>query len=272
MKKKYIALSILVVLACVLCFSACTRNNEKVSITYENADKYTTEVTEYYDYVSEVEVIWISGSVNIVTGDVKGVMIDEKISKEKVSDDYKVRSYLDGTKLYIAFSKPGKINLINLKKDLTVTFPTEMALKKVNVKSVSADVEISNTLTIDSLTAETVSGKVKAEFSSTVPVNFDAKTVSGDVVATFTKTAAPIIDIETVSGKTSIVAMDLRDLEIKTVSGDLILTIPESVGYTATLESIAGKIESEYDDLTYGDGKVRISAETVSGNVTIKKA
>lgn len=272
MKRKSIIFCVLVVLVCVLCFSACTKNNEKISLTYDNPEKYSTEKNEYFDYVSDVEIVWVSGSVKIVTGDVDGVTIQETFEKEKLPDDYKVRSYLDGAKLYIAFAKPGKLNITNFKKDLTVTFPTEMALKKVTVRSVSADVELDNTLTVDSLHAETVSGKVKAEFSSPVPVNFDVKTVSGDVVATFTKTAAPIIDIETVSGKSSIVAMDLRDLEIKTVSGGLILTIPEEVEYTATLKSIAGKIESEYNELTRGKGTVRITAESVSGNVTIKKA
>ena len=148
-----------------------------------------------------------------------------------------------------------------------------MALKTVVVKSVTADVELANSFTsVSYFSGETVSGKVKAEFTANTPVNFDVKTVSGDIIATFTKETSPLIDIETVSGKTNLVAMDLRDIEFKSVSGGLTLTIPDSVGYTAQLKSIAGKITSEYGEMSYGDGKARITAETVSGNVEIKKA
>lgn len=285
MKKKVFLLCLFVILSCVFCLSACTKNNEKVSFSYENADKYSTEKTEYYDYVSEVEVNWLSGSVKFVAGDVSGVKISETASKENVTDDYKVRSYLDGSKLYIAFSKPGKLNLLNLKKDLTVTFPAAMQVKKIVAKTVAADVEMENTLKfVDSFTVETVSGKVKGEFSSNAAisvdagieslalVNFNVKTISGDIIATFSQTTSPVVDMETVSGKMNVVAMNMRDMEVKTVSGDLTLTIPESLGHVATLESVTGKIESDFKELTHGDGKVRIAVESVTANVSIKKA
>lgn len=274
MKKKSIIFGILTVLLCLFCFTACTENNEKITFSYDNADKFTAETTEYNDYISDLEVIWLSGSVKVVTGEVTGVVLSETASKD-ISEDYKVRSYLDSDKhkLYVAFSKIGKIDISNLSKDLTVTVSKEMALKNVTVKSVTADVELANSFSyVSAFSAETVSGKVKAEFTANTPVNFDVKTVTGDVIATFTRETSPLIDIETVSGKVNIVAMDLRDVEFKSVSGGLTLTLPDSVGYTATLKSIAGKITSEYGDTKYGDGKARITAETVSGNVEIKKS
>ncbi len=274
MKKKCIVIVAAVLLmACVCCLGACTRNNDKITyFTYADADKYTAGVNEYMDYVSELNVNWIAGSVTVTTGDVRAVTIQETYSKEKVSDDYKVHTYLDGSKLNIAFAKSGKfVGYINLKKDLTVTFPQEMNLKAVSVKSVSANVELKNSVTVTDFRAETVSADVKAAFSVNSPVSFNVKTVSGSVDGAFVNSAAPLISIETVSGSAHIDALDLTDVDFTSVAGNLTLFIPQEVGYKATLTSIAGKISSEFDGKTAnGDGRVKIDAKTTTGNLEIK--
>ena len=272
-KKSIVIIAAVLMMACVCCLGACTRNNDKVTyFTYADADKYSANVNEYMDYVSEVNVNWISGSVTVTTGNVRAVTIEETYSKDKVSDDYKVHSYLENGKLNIAFAKSGKfVGSINLKKDLTVTFPQEMDLKTVVVRSVSAKVELKNSVTVTDFRAETVSADVKAAFSVNSPVNFKVKTVSGFVEGTFLSSAAPFVNIETVSGKAQIDALDLTDVDFSSVAGDLTVFIPDGVGYKATLDSVAGKVNSEFDGKTvYGDGRVKIDAKTTTGNVEIK--
>ena len=274
MKKKIIVIVAAVLMTvCVCCFGACTRNNDKVTyFTYADADKYSAGVKEYGDYVSELNINWISGSVTVTTGNVKAVTIEETYSKDNVSDDYKVHSYLDKGKLHIAFAKSGKFaGYINLKKDLTVTFPQEMDLKTVNVRSVSAKVELKNSVSVTDFRAVTVSADVKAAFSVNSPVNFKVETVSGYVEGAFLSDAKPFVNIETISGKAQIDALDLTDVDFSSVSGDLTVFIPESVGYKVTLDSVSGKVESEFDGKTVsGDGRVKIDAKTTSGNVEIK--
>lgn len=272
-KKSIVIIAVVLLTACVCCLGACTRNNDRITyFTYANADKYETDKNEYMDYVSELEINWIAGSVTVTTGDVRAVTIQETYSKDKISDDYKVRTYLDGNKLNVAFAKSGKfVGFINLKKDLTVTFPQEMDLKAIDVKSVAAKVELKNSVTVTDFRAETVSADVKAAFSVNSPVNFNVKTVSGSVDGAFVKAAAPIIDIKTVSGGARIDALDLTDVDFSSVSGGLTLFIPQEVGYKANLVSVTGKINSEFDGKTaYGDGRVKIDAKTTSGNLEIK--
>ncbi|MBO4540158.1 MAG: DUF4097 family beta strand repeat protein [Clostridia bacterium] len=274
-RKSIIFVVIALMLLCVCSLSACHKNNENVTVfTYEDADKYSTDQTEFSDYVSELDINWVSGSVKITTGNVRSITVEEKYSKEKVSDAYKVHTFLDNGKLHVAFAKSGKfVGFINLKKDLVVTFPQEMDLKTVRIRSVSAPVELDNSLTVTDFRVETISGEVKAQFSAESPVNFKVETVSGKVSATFERKAAPFIDIETVSAEAHVTALDLSDVDFESVSGSLLINIPEGVGYVAELRSVSGKFSSEYDEkTTYGDGKVKIDAETTTGNLTIKKA
>ncbi len=276
MKRKSIIFVVTaLMLVCVCGLGACTKNNERVTVfTYENADRYSIDQTEFSDYVSALDINWVSGSVKITTGSVRSVTVEETYSKEKVSDAYKVHTYLDNGTLHVAFAKSGKfVGFINLKKDLVVTFPQEMELKTVRVRSVSAPVTLDNSLTVTDFRAETISGEVKAQFSAEKPVNFKVETVSGKVSATFERMAAPTVDIETVSSEAHVTALDLSDVDFKSVAGGLLLNIPEDIGYVAELRSISGKFSSDYDDkTTYGDGKVKIDAETTTGNLTIKKA
>ena len=274
-KKSMIFVFAALLLVCVCGLGACTRNNEKINVyKYDDAEKYTAGEAEFLDYVSALDINWVAGSVTVTTGNVKGVTVQETYSKEKVSDDYKVHTYLEDNKLHVAFAKSGKVlGFINLQKDLTVIFPQAMELKNVTVRSISAPIKLDNSLTVTDFRAETVSGDVNATFSADKPVNFKVETISGGVKGNFIKTAAPFVDIETVSGDAHLVAMDLSDVDFSSVSGSLLLNVPGDMGYTAELRSVSGKFSSEYEEkTTYGDGRVKIDAETTTGNLTVKKA
>ena len=274
-KKSMVFVLAALLLVCVCSLGACTKNNEKINVyKYADAEKYTAGEVDLLDYVSALDINWVAGSVTVTTGNVAGVTVRETYSKEKVSDDYKVHTYLEDNKLHIAYARSGKVlGLVNLKKDLTVTLPQAMELKTVTVRSVSAPIKLDNSLTVTDFRAETVSGEVDATFSAVKPVNFKVETVSGKVKANFVKTAAPFVDIETLSGDAHLVAMDLSDVDFSSVSGSLLLNVPGDMGYTAELRSVSGKFSSEYEEkTTYGDGRVKIDAETTTGNLTIKKA
>lgn len=100
-------------------------------------------------------------------------------------------------------------------------------------------------------------------------------TVSGDLSYSGTLDE---LSCDGVSAKCSVELLSpARQIELDCVSGDLILTLAEDMGFTASIDSLSGNISTEFDTATrgerhiYGDGSCNIEADTVSGDIIIKK-
>ena len=75
-------------------------------MSYPDADKYIIGSTTVTGPVNNLYVDWTSGQVNIEYHDGTGVIVSETANRD-LSEDDKLRWWLDGDTLRIRFAKPG---------------------------------------------------------------------------------------------------------------------------------------------------------------------
>lgn len=222
--------------------------------------------------IDSLEIYWINGSVTVKTADIDDITFVESGFD---SGDSMVWSTADRT-LCIRYAK-GMESLsfcfsTHIPKDLVVTLPEDWEGNTLYINSTSAKIDIAN-LSVYDLTVVNTSGNCQIRNSSATDITFN--TVSGDinyegfVSKVYCTTTSGNCFISTTSSPALI--------ELESVSGDLELTLPESAGFTASIASVSGAISSDFltttvkGVYTYGDKQSMITAETVSGNVYIKK-
>jgi hypothetical protein len=145
------------------------------------------------------------------------------------------------------------------------------------VKSVSGDVTLDGCA--GEVRAETVSGGLEAR---SLDGRLHFKSISGELTVVDGNTTA--LSAHTVSGE---VVIDLTsstgDVDLKTVSGDLTLRLPTDVSLALEAKSVSGHLTATgFDQVTHdrapgsnkltgaiGGGDSRLTAKTVSGNVTL---
>ena len=105
--------------------------------------------------------------------------------------------------------------------------------------------------------------------------DFSAETVSGGIHYEGTLRE---LDFDTVSANCTAVLLEAPEyIEMDAVSGDLKLVLPENCGFTLELDSLSGDFLSDFSTTSsnnrhvYSDGACKIKAESVSGNISIRK-
>ena len=304
MKKAWIVVgAMLVVCLCVLMLVGCDSYTKQEK--YDNAEAYSTGTQVYEGELTELNVDWILGQINLVEDEnatnITVVEENELPSKQKVHS-----LFSDGV-LNVKFWESGYRAKIEGKyKKVTITYPS---VTRIRINTVSADVT-GNALQAESLDVETISGDVT--LSSARIGSIRVKSVSGDV-----KTGAIVgqtFKRETVSGESEIATLNTRtatfesvsgDVKIpactvetfshettsgdctlglvaastvafKSVSGDLDATLP-LVGATVTFRTTSGDLNTTNsyarsgNTYTFGVAPVcSIRADTTSGDVTIR--
>ena len=145
------------------------------------------------------------------------------------------------------------------------------------VKSVSGDVTLDGVRS--DISAQTVSGDLE---SRQLAGALRFSTVSGDLTVVRGETS--MVKAETVSGNL-VLDLDLAAggrVEVATVSGDLTVRLPEDVGIAVDVKTMSGSLDSAFTGVRterrpgkvslhgqVGDGSGRLSARTVSGDVTL---
>ena len=148
----------------------------------------------------------------------------------------------------------------------------------LSIESGSGDITPGGIKT-DELSLETGSGDVRVDGLTASKLSVESG--SGDV--TVSGAAVGTVEIDTGSGDIRIgLTVDIDDLSVDTASGDVVVSAPASLGATVNIETSSGDINTEFplqvtrkgqDGLagTIGDGKGRLSVETASGDVTLKR-
>lgn len=224
--------------------------------TYDHAELYTAGGGSVSGTVTELEIDWVDGSVEIVYGDVETVTFSES-SGETISDEQTMRYWLEGSTLHLKFaqSKRGVSTKSFPKKDLKVVLPKESILWGVEIEAVDTLVNLSG-ISVSDLDIETVNGNVNAYLVGTSQ-EISVETVGGDVV------------IE------SVVAP--QELSFESVGGSLILGLTQTEGFTFEVTKLGGTFTSEFETVkegkryVYGTGVCQYEAETVGGSVSVKK-
>ena len=159
----------------------------------------------------------------------------------------------------------------------------EGATGVVELESVSGDIML--TKASGRLDLSTVSGEMEL---TDVSGDLDAESVSGSIIARRSRLRG--FRSETVSGDVSYDGAFSRDgdYRLNTHSGDVMLTIPANGTASLELETWSGNIASDFPltlqpgqdvgrrnrrmQFNIGTGGGRVSAETFSGNITIRRA
>ena len=153
---------------------------------------------------------------------------------------------------------------------LTVYIPRALAengLDSIIVSVVSAEVEMFD-INAKELSLTSISG------GCVVNGSFDDATVSTTSGGVFLEGSFTDGTFNTVSGDLHITADDaLRSFEVNSVSGEISLTIPEHTGFKLEFDTVSGEffcgdfsVKQSGDKYTCGNGAVKMSADTISGN------
>ncbi len=224
--------------------------------------------------IRELEIEWVSGNILIQSGDVAEI----QISESGVTDaDYVMQVRQKEEKLSIAFAQ-GTQSFLGLgiqgelSKDLTVVVPASWACEDLEIDVASAKVEIQG-LTVRDLEFNGASGE--CNFTDCTVDSLDVNTASGDVYFT-----GSLRDFDCEAASASVYAKLSNvpeEMDLETMSGLMDITLPEDAGFTVSVESMKASFASEFDTTTQGNryvcgnGRCKISVESMSGEVILRK-
>ena len=229
---------------------------------YKNAEMYTAGNAEIAtEGINRIDVDWVLGDVSMVLWDGETVSVSEI---GDFADDKKVHTAVIDGALMIKFAASGNLGMKAASKSLTVKIPETMVLSEIR------------NLSGDSVGVDTTSGRITVSGATFVKAEFDS--VSGRIE--IDDSALTGVDAETVSGRINCSFREgavLDELDFSSVSGDIELMLPVNVGFEAKLSSVSGDLNTDFACVrngkiyTCGDGSIKISADTTSGDLTINK-
>ena len=223
--------------------------------------------------VENIEIEWVSGSVDVTIAP----ETESKITfRETNGEEHPMVYEIKGKTLVIHFTEPS-INLsfgnfYTPDKDLIVVIPADWVCQSLDISAVSADVKVLLPEARD-VEVENVSGKTELRLESSQSISVE--NISGEV--SFIG-QCETFECNSVSGDCNVyLSKDAKEITLESVSGDLTVSLFKQYGFTASIDSTSGNIYSDYSTTvsggkhTYGDGNVRIEAETVSGDIFIRE-
>ncbi len=292
-KKLLIPLLFVVLLGTLL--SGCSIPKASVGVgdsitgeVYPNADQYKTGAFTYLaDTISEIEVYWRSGEVEIIESDHPSLSVSE--SGEELDTLSAMHSMQNGGVLKIQFCASGaKIKVHPEEKHLRLEVPPGI---KLSVHATAANIKTTELnqarVQISVFSGNTELGAVNA---SSVDLSSSAGTITADAVT------APEIRVNTSSGSVQLkrVISDTVDagstagcfdleilsanaVAVHTQSGFTTLTLPAD-GVQLFFDTQCGNFISETtldqksDSYFSGNGKCKILVESTSGNLMIRSS
>ena len=298
---------------CCLSLTGCTVFGQQVRLgmitdfVYNDADSYEIGDAVLSDEVRRLEIQWLDGGVEIVTGG--NASIAERANRE-LSEDMRMRWRLEDGTLQIMYCNSGKWSVDGLDKTLKVALP-QTALERLSVTTVSGDVYVSG-MRADSVECATTSGNVTASFDEASELSVctisgrvdvtspaDAVRVNADSTSGTVKLSmgrVDVLDAVTISGELDISAASIHQMDagttsgdislrlaekcdectIRSISGEVTLALPEDSGFSLNFGTVSGALESEIamrsrDGVQFcGDGAQKFEIHTTSGKLTIR--
>ena len=257
-KSKILTIALVVVLAALAVSAWFAFGSTAAGIEYANADKYTAGNTTVKGTVENLDIDWTSGEVNIEYHSGDGIIISET-SKKTISEDDKLRWWLDGTTLRIRYAKSGFRISFNLEKQLTVSLPEGTVLKSADIGSTSGDLKIPY-LAADEIRLGSTSGNISA---ITLTGKLTASSTSGDVDVRQTADI-DIVDLDSTSGSISCELVNVNTLTANSTSGSVRAAVSGKAG-TVKLGSTSGNVYPEIASA----GKVESSSSSGSVNGSV---
>ncbi len=225
---------------------------------YADAGKYTAGETDISAPVSNLDVDWTAGKVILEYHGGNAVELRES-SDKAISEDMKMRWWMDGDTLRVRYAKSGLRLNWNLTKELTIRIPKNTAFRDVKICATSAGLMIP-ALKADTLTLSTTSGAIQAAAEA------------GRVTADATSGAlnlqlsghADEVHAHTTSGALSVEADDAEALKASSTSGTIHLQGDRVKQCEANATS--GKVTVWLNEAD------RVETGSTSGSVTVRLA
>lgn len=217
MKVKKILLPLAVGCVAAFAFAAFVGCGDgKGSYTYDGAKRYSAGDAVIDEPVTDLEVDWVGGDVQISYEDRQGVSITETSDGAVISPTLTMRYYLENGTLKIKYAGSGAKNVYTTSKNLKIALPSATYLKELEVESYSADVTVAG-ISCQDFTFESLSGNL--DFTGSAVHEWNADTDSGNIRAELS--AFYDVEAETVSGAVElIIGADMPvSLSFRTVSG-----------------------------------------------------
>lgn len=135
----------------------CSVNTQKVGFEYENPERYQSGDATYGQSISDIDIDWYGGDIDIIHGDGPEVRLREE-SVGELTDTFRVHHYVDEDGcLHINVCKSGKDysakRLKGMRKHLFIEVPRDMPLNDIEVDGVDTRLVIDrvkhNELTVD---------------------------------------------------------------------------------------------------------------------------
>ena len=222
--------------------------------------------------IQNLQIHWVSGDIHLSVATDGSKEIRVSVDGDKDQPAY---WQVKGQTLILRYSRPtvGISSVVEPDKNLTIVVPADWCGQELDIETVSGTVK-GDLLNVADIEVENVSAECLFESCWAKTVSFE--TVSGNV-----EYRGRVLELEcnTVSADCKVVLLEhnAQRLSMEAVSGDLIVSIPEEMGYSASLDSVSGNIYSDFHathengQMVYGDGSCKIDAESVSGDIEIRK-
>lgn len=293
MKNAKIILIIVIIIISLVTLTSC---NYSYYSSWANYKEYAVSGGNFTsDEVSSIKIDWINGNIEVVEADVETFTVYEESNRE-LKEEEKLRLLAKDGVLDIKYSAPRlKLSNLDLSKTLYVQIPKSDSknIQLIDIEAVSAGINIKN-ITSAQIDIESVSGKIVLDTLETPICNISS--VSGAIDILTNKIAN--LDMKCVSGKAKVANSEITDFSCEIVSGDIDFTstimpaeiyvdgvssrvnlkLPENSGFRVDYSTVSGEFSSNFATTaeskgkhTYGDGKVLIKVETISGNLIINK-
>ena len=278
MKKSTVVTAALIV--CLAALAACAwlmfGGSVSGGLAYANADKYSVGDTEISAPVKNLFIDWTEGRVNIEYHAGEGVTVSETAGRA-LSEDDKLRWWLDGDTLRIRYAKPGFRLSFSLNKVLTVSLPEGTVLKTAEIGSTSGDLDIPS-LSADEIRLDSTSGGIRASLAT---AKLTVSATSGDMDI-LQKGDAGDVMLSSTSGSIACQLGNVKNVTADSTSGSIRLALSgkaESVNLHSTSGNIdAGVAAANKTDISSTSGCINaeldafenLKIDSTSGSVTAR--
>ena len=228
--------------------------------SYANAEKYAVGETDISGAVKHLSIEWMDGAVR-VEYHAQGTILLRETSTKALSEDQKLRWWLDGDTLRVQYARSGLRLNFDLNKQLTVTLQEGIVLDDAKIHTTSGDVFIPQ-LTANQLDLQSTSGDLQA----VAAIKFlCASSTSGDQRLQLTA-GADSVKVHSTSGSAQVILAGTASLEAETTSGGFSFT---GTGKTdrITVNSTSGNVYITAEEA--GLVKVDSSSGTIAAQLTV---
>lgn len=261
--------------------------------SYKDAASYNVGAGQEEASVSEIDIEWWCGNIDIVPVEGESVIIEEDYTGD--DEDLRVRWKIENGKLRVQYRAPcWFIGWVNVPaKKLTIGIPASMLenLKDVNIDSVDSDVtfagnteELSLDLVDGSLTASGRIGQLNldgVDYHANVNGSIERLDLDGVAIRANVSGSVQKVDVDGINLTIELHLTEGMDVDVDGVDTTVSLYLADSItGFAVRKDGMAGKAtitgyegvteKGEYDEY-WGDGSLRIDLDGIDSELKIEK-